>query len=75
MTCAELHSYKISTFPEKRLVKVFLEFMAEDTFELGGIYVRAAHGDRPLERERNGWFCRYDIPERELTKREARMLR
>ncbi|TFW15984.1 hypothetical protein [Duganella callida] len=74
-TCAELLSYSISTLPTKRLVDAYIEFMSEEGFELGGLRIHSAHGVRPQRVVRDGWFCRYDIPERELTKHEARMLR
>jgi hypothetical protein len=49
--------------------------MSETSFELGGLRVCEARGDQPQRLERNGWLCEVDLYERELTKREARMLR
>lgn len=74
-TCAELHSYQISTFPQKRLINCGLLWMSDSTFELGGLHVNPAHGDQPERLERAGWLCEIDINEPELSKREARMLR
>jgi hypothetical protein len=73
--CAEVHRHEISTFPAGRLIDCHLEFMSDTTFALGGLRVREAHGDDPQRIERAGWLCEFDIYERELTKREARMLR
>jgi len=74
-TCAKFRSHPSSTAPEKRLVDCYVEFMAETSFELGGLCVRDAHQDRPERIERGGWLCEFDIKERELSKYEARMLR
>lgn len=73
--CAEVHHHQISTFPAGRLVDCHIEWMSDETFELGGLRVLDAHGDRPQRLERAGWLCEIDIKERELSKREARMLR
>lgn len=73
--CAELRGHQISTFPQARLIDCFIEWMAKTSFELGGLQVSPAHGDRPERLERAGWLCELDIRERELSKREARMLR
>lgn len=74
-TCAELHSHQISTFPQSRLINCHLLWMSESTFELGGLRVNPAHGELPEHLERAGWLCEVDFKERELTKREARLLR
>ncbi|MYM65419.1 hypothetical protein GTP45_01050 [Pseudoduganella sp. FT55W] len=73
--CAELHGHQISTFPQKRLVNCGLLWMSDSTFELGGLHVSPAHGDRPEQLERAGWLCEIDVKERELSKAEARRLR
>ncbi|NYE59906.1 hypothetical protein FHW58_001058 [Duganella sp. 1224] len=49
--------------------------MSDEAFELGGLRVWDAHGEQPERLERAGWLVEIDIKERELTKREARMLR
>lgn len=49
--------------------------MSDTTFALCGLQVFEAHGERPQRIRRGGWLCEFDIPERELTKQEARMLR
>lgn len=73
--CAEAHHHQASTFPAGRLVDCHIEWMSDATFELGGLRVWDAHGDRPERLERAGWLCEIDVKEQELTKREARMLR
>lgn len=72
---AEVHRYEAATFPASRLIDCDLEFMSDAKFALGGMRVLEAHVDAPQRIERAGWLCEFDIPERELTKREARMLR
>lgn len=74
-TCAELHRYEISTFPQKRLIDCDLVWMSDTTFELVGLHIKPAHGDEPEQLERGGWLCEIDIKERELTKAEYRALR
>ncbi|MYM21943.1 hypothetical protein GTP46_04675 [Duganella sp. FT135W] len=74
-TCAELHSHQIATFPQKRLINCSLLWMSDSTFELGGLHVSPAHDDRPEQLERAGWLCELDTEVRELSKREARLLR
>lgn len=74
-TCAELHSHQISTFPQKRLINCSLLWMSDFTFELTGLQVNPARGDRPEQLERAGWLCEVDVQERGLTKAEARRLR
>lgn len=73
--CAEVHHHQISTFPAGRLVDCHIEWMSDETFELGGLRIWEAHGDRPQRLERAGWLCEVDVKERELTKRGARTLR
>lgn len=72
---AEVHRYEAATFPAGRLIDCYLEFMSDATFALGGMRVWDAHGETPQRIDRAGWLCEFDIPERELTKHEARMLR
>lgn len=72
---AEIHRYQPATFSDGCLIDCYLEFMSDVTFALGGMRAWDAHGDRPQRIERAGWLCDFDIPERELTKRQARMLR
>lgn len=74
-TCAELRSYQISTFPQKRLIDCDLVWMSDSNFELAGLRVSPAHDGRPERLERAGWLCEVDVQERELTKAEARRLR
>lgn len=74
-TCAELHSHQIASFPAARLVDCYLEFMSETSFSLGGLAVREAFEDQPQKVERGGWLCEFDVPERQLTKSEYRLLR
>lgn len=74
-TTADLQRYEAATFPYARLIDCYLEFMSETTFALGGLEVSEAYEDRPQRIRRAGWLCEFDIPEREVTKREARMLR
>lgn len=38
--CAELRSHQISTFPAARLIDCHIEWMSEESFELGGLRVR-----------------------------------
>jgi len=73
--CAEVHHHQVSTFPAGRLVDCHIEWMSDETFELGGLRVWEAHGDRPERLERAGWLCEIDVKEREMTKAEYRMLR
>ncbi|MRW86765.1 hypothetical protein GJ698_22090 [Pseudoduganella sp. FT26W] len=73
--CAEMHHYKTATFPAGRLVDCHIEWMSDNTFELGGLQVWDAHGDRSQWVERAGWLCEFDVEQRELTKAEYRMLR
>ncbi|NYE62174.1 hypothetical protein FHW58_003389 [Duganella sp. 1224] len=73
--CAEVHHHQVSTFPAGRLVDCHIEWMSDETFELGGLRVCASHEDQPERLERAGWLVEIDVKERELTKREARMLR
>lgn len=49
--------------------------MSDETFELAGMRVWDAHGDRPKRLERAGWLCEIDVKERELTNAEYRALR
>lgn len=74
-TCAELLSYQVATFPQKRLIDCDLVWMSDSSFELGGLDVKAAFNERPEQLERGGWLCEIDIKERELTKAEYRALR
>jgi len=73
--CAELRSHQISTFPSDRLIDCHIEWMSEESFELGGLRLREAHKEVPEQLERGGWLVNIDIRQRELTKEEARMLR
>ena len=74
-TCAELRRHQISTFPEGRLIDCHIEWMSEESFELGGLQLREAFESRPEQLERGGWLIDIDLKERELSKSEARMLR
>jgi hypothetical protein len=74
-TFAELQHYQASTFPAGRLVDTYLEFMSESSFELGGLRVSEAYGEKPQRIERASWLCEVDLYEPELSKREARRLR
>lgn len=74
-TCAELRGHQISTFPEARLIDCHIEWMSEESFELGGLNLRRSFQSRPDQLERGGWLVDIDVKERELTKLEARMLR
>jgi hypothetical protein len=74
-TCAELHSHQIASFPSGSLLDCYLEFMSETSFGLGGLSVREAFEARPQKVERSGWLCEFDVPERQLTKSEYRLLR
>ncbi|QKY02827.1 hypothetical protein G3257_11620 [Janthinobacterium lividum] len=74
-TCAELRSHQISTFPKGRLIDCHIEWMSEESFELGGLLLREAFESRPEQLERGGWLIDIDLKERELSKSEARMLR
>jgi hypothetical protein len=56
-------------------VDCHIEWMSDETIELGGLRVWDARGERPQRPERAGWLCEVDIKERELWKREARQLR
>lgn len=51
-----------------------LEWMAEERFELGGLRVVSAYGERPEQVECDGWLCEFDIELPELTKSQIRML-
>ncbi len=73
--CAEVHYHQTATFPAGRLVDCHIEWMSDETFEIGGLKVCGAHGEKPERIERAGWLCEIDVEQRELTKREARMLR
>jgi hypothetical protein len=73
--CAEMHHHHVSTFPAGRLVDCHIEWMSDETFELAGLRVWDAHGDRPERVERGGWLCEIDLEYRALMKREARILR
>ena len=73
--CAELRGHQISTFPEGRLIDCHIEWMSEESFELGGLQLRGSFESRPEQLERGGWLVDIDITERELSKSEARMLR
>lgn len=73
--CAELRSHQISTFSADRLIDCHIEWMSEEAFELGGLRVRSAYQDQPEQLERVGWLVDVDIRQRELTKKEARLLR
>jgi hypothetical protein len=73
--CAEMHHHQVSTFPAGRLVDCHIEWMSDETFELGGLRVWDASGDRPERLERAGWLCEFDVKERELSKAEYRALR
>jgi len=73
--CAELQYYQPATFPAARLVDCYVEWMSDETFELGGLQIREEFQGQPQRLERNGWLCGIDIEEPALTKREARMLR
>jgi hypothetical protein len=74
-TCAELRGHQISTFPEGRLIDCYIEWMSEESFELGGLQLRSSFESRPEQLERGGWLVGIDMKERELTKSEARMIR
>ncbi|WP_338678898.1 hypothetical protein OPV09_17350 [Janthinobacterium sp. TB1-E2] len=74
-TCAELRRHQISTFPEGRLIDCHIEWMSEESFELGGLQLREAFESRPEQLERGGWMIDIDFKERELSKSEARILR
>lgn len=75
-TCtADLQHYEAATSPCARLIDCHLEFMSDTTFALGGLQVFESHAERPQRIRRAGWLCEFDVPEPELTKREARMLR
>ncbi|OEZ85654.1 hypothetical protein JAB8_38360 [Janthinobacterium sp. HH106] len=74
-TCAELRGHQISTFPEGRLIDCYIEWMSEESFELGGLQLRSSFESRPEQLERGGWLVGIDMKERELTKSEAGMIR
>lgn len=74
-TCAELRGHQISTFPESRLIDCQIEWMSEESFELGGLHLRPSFESRAEQLERGGWLVDIDFKERELTKSEARLLR
>ncbi len=74
-TCAELRGHQISTFPEGRLIDCYIEWMSEESFELGGLQLRSSFESCPEQLQRGGWLVGIDVKERELTKSEARMLR
>ncbi|WP_290608226.1 hypothetical protein [Janthinobacterium sp.] len=74
-TCAELRRHQISTFPEGRLIDCCIEWMSEESFELGGLQLHSSFESHPERLERGGWLVSVDMKERELTKSEARMLR
>jgi hypothetical protein len=74
-TCAELRRHQISTFPEGRLIDCYIEWMSEESFEMGGLQLRSSCESHPEQLERGGWLVSIDMKERELTKREARMVR
>ena len=74
-TCAELRGHQISTFSEGRLIDCHIEWMSEESFELGGLQLRGSFESRPEQLERGAWLVDIDIKERELTKIEARLLR
>ena len=74
-TCAELRGHQISTFPEGCLIDCHIEWMSEESFELGGLQLRGSFESRPEQLERGGWLIDIDLKERELSKSDARMLR
>lgn len=73
--CAEVHHHQMSTFLADRLVDCHIEWMSDETFELGGLRVWNAQGDRPERLERAGWLCEIDVEQQQLTKAEYRALR
>ncbi len=73
--CAELRRPQIATFSEGRLIDCYIEWMLEESFELGGLQLRSGFESHPEQLERGGWLVSIDMKERELTKSEARMLR
>ena len=60
--------------PTPHLLDCRLEWMGEERFELGGLRVVSAYGERPEQIERDGWLCEFDIELPELTKSQIRML-
>ncbi|WP_070272113.1 MULTISPECIES: hypothetical protein [unclassified Duganella] len=73
---AQLSYYQASGSGDstRHLLDCRLEWMAEERFELSGLRVLSAHGERPEQVECNGWLCEFDIELPELTRSQIRML-
>lgn len=72
---AELESYQSASQSHRHLVDCDIAWMSEERFELSGLKVVGGHAERPEYVTPDGWLCGFDIPARELTKAEARLLR
>ncbi|WP_444847580.1 hypothetical protein [Duganella caerulea] len=73
---AQLDRYQASDCGNtaRHLFDCRLEWMAEERFELSGLRVVSAHGERPEQVECDGWLCEFDIELPELTRSQVRML-
>lgn len=58
----------------QHLLDCRLEWMAQERFELSGLRVVSAYGERPEQVECDGWLCEFDVELPELTKSQIRSL-